>query len=323
MSTVKANPKNVIHFHFYSLEFFPYKRLEDKTDSNTILKDVITYITTEKRNDRGHLIDRNRERPNEESRELFMTNAVFMYKERRIRCSIALLRTGKKPQIKPIDKFKLIPMSDIGTPAEVTHFFIDFSKKKAVLCVEYNYHGPRVSDIEYYLRNVAHDTLKLSKKTDVNLYMETPIDDALSSFRNVLNIDIKMNPKSITQMDNDIVGKYYSSMVNIDNVLKPKFIKIEAMFQTSGRSISSSQINRKANGMFREMLNRFKGRPHNKECFENFVVKYEDKEGKEEVFNLLKGKKEIEKEVDLSKITRNRHWYELIEEDFNEFVDSL
>ena len=324
MNTIKApNPLSTIRFHFYSLKFEPYKGIEQETDSTRILKDVITYITVKKQEGKGHLIDRNHERPNEERRELFMTNAVFMYKERRIRCSIALLRSGKKPLIKPIDKFQLIPISDIGTIAEETHFFIDFSKDKAVICVEYNYHGPRISDIEYYLRNVARDTLKLSKKTDVNLYMDTSIDDALSLFKNVLNMDIKMNPKSITQMDKDIVGKYFSSIVNIDNVLKPKYIKLEAMFQTPGKSITSSQLNNKANGMFRDLLLKFKGRPFNIDCFENFVVKYEDKEGNEDVFNLLKGKKEIVREVDFKLITRKRHWYELIEKDFDEFVNSL
>lgn len=53
------------------------------------------------------------------------------------------------------------------------------------------------------------------------------------------------------------------------------------------------------------------------------MVKYEDKDGQEEVFNLLKGKKELVREVDLKKITKLRQWYELIETEFNEFVDSI
>jgi hypothetical protein len=51
-------------------------------------------------------------------------------------------------------------------------------------------------------------------------------------------------------------------------------------------------------------------------------VKYEDKDGKEEVFNLLKGKKELIKYID-GKITNTRQWYELIEADFDEFIQTL
>jgi hypothetical protein len=52
------------------------------------------------------------------------------------------------------------------------------------------------------------------------------------------------------------------------------------------------------------------------------VVRYEDKEGNEEVFNLLKGKKELLKYMD-GKISNTREWYQLIESDFDEFIQTL
>jgi hypothetical protein len=75
--------------------------------------------------------------------------------------------------------------------------------------------------------------------------------------------------------------------------------------------------------MIINFINKFKTRPTNIDAFDNFVVKYEDKDGNEELFNLLKGKKEIIKEIDLRKITKARHWYELIEPDFNDFINSI
>ncbi len=312
-----------IRFHFYSLKFTTYNDIKNDYNSNTILKDIITYITIKKNEGKGHLIDRNHNRINEDRRELFMTSAVFMHRERRIRCSIALLRSGKKPKLKPIDKFKLVPISSMGSIAEETHFFIDFSKEKAIICLEYNYHGPRISDIEYYFRNVARDTLKLSKSTDVEMYMDTSIDDTLGRLKNVLNMDIKIQPKNLAQMDTILVGKYFTGINSIGNFLKPKFLKLEAMFQTPGRSVESSEINKSANNMVLDLLRTFKGRPFNIDCFDSFVVKYEDKDGQEEVFNLLKGKKEVIKEIDLGTINKNRQWYELIENDFDEFVNSL
>ena len=75
-----------------------------------------------------------------------MTGAIFMHKERRIRCSIALLRPGRKPKLKPVDEYKLVSLSTIGIVAEETHFFIDFSKDKTVICLEYNHH-----DLEFLI----------------------------------------------------------------------------------------------------------------------------------------------------------------------------
>jgi len=116
-----------IRFHFYYLSFTPYDNLEDSHDSNTILKDVITFISNEMLANKGYLIDRNLNRDNELPRELFMTSAVFMPREKRIRCSIALLRSGRVPKIKPVDKFMLISLEQMGgSIAEETHFYIDY-----------------------------------------------------------------------------------------------------------------------------------------------------------------------------------------------------
>lgn len=313
-----------IKFNFFYLRFKPYNGLQSEYDSNTILKDVITFISNEKLKNRGYLIDRNYNRPNELPRELFMTNAVFMPRERRIRCSIALLRAGRVPQIKPEDNFELIPIEEMGgSIAEETNFFIDYSRKTAVVCVEYNYHGPRISDIEYYLRNIARYKLRLSKSTEVGMYMDSSIDKTLNNLKNVLNIDIKLQPKKIAEMDKDIVGQYFTGINSIGHNLKPNFIKLEAMFQSPGRNVISSSFNKEANSMVETLLKRFKSKPMNIDCFDNFVVRYEDKDGEEEVFNLLNGKKEIVKEIDFKKHRKKRHIYEIIENDFDEFMESL
>lgn len=311
-----------IKFHFYSLKFTPYK--DDSTNtSNSILTQVITYLTLELGKGHGYLIDRHQGRDSEGARELFMTSAVFMHKEKRIRCNLALLRSGRVPMLKPADKFKLVPLDTTqGSIAEQTHFFIDFSRGYGVICVEFNYNGPRITDIEYYLRNVARDQIRLSKVTDVELFMDTSIDKALLELKNVLNMDIKIQPRKLAQMDTELVGKYFTGINSIGNYLKPKFIKLEAMFQTPGNLVKSAQINKEANTMVLELLNKFKARPFHIDCFENFVIKYEDKDGQEEVFNLLRGKKEVIKQVDLRKISKARHWYELIEKEFDEFMES-
>lgn len=71
------------------------------------------------------------------------------------------------------------------------------------------------------------------------------------------------------------------------------------------------------------MLTRFRGRSFNIDAFDAFLFKYEDKDGNEEIFNLLSGKKEIILNVDLKKITRSKDWYALIINDFNTFMETL
>lgn len=312
-----------VKFQYFSLKFTPLNHLSDKYDSNDIMRNVVTYISKKLQEEQeGHLIDRHEGRSNS-MRELFMNRAVFLPREKRIRCSMALLRSGRVPLLKPKEQFKLVSMKTLGTIAEETHFFIDYNKGFSVICIEYQHNGPRLSDIEYYFRNVAQKVLKQSKATEVNLYMDVSIDKALSNLRNVLNMDIKVQPKNLPQLDTDIQGKYFSGMNNIANTLKPKYIKIETLFQTPGKGIKSTELNKEANKMFIEMLQRFKGRSFNIDAFDSFVVKYEDKEGAEEVFNLLNSKREFVIDVDLKKITRSKDWYALIEDDFNALMATL
>ena len=75
--------------------------------------------------------------------------------------------------------------------------------------------------------------------------------------------------------------------------------------------------------MVTEMLQRFKGRSFNIDAFDAFVVRYEDKEGNEEIFNLLNSKRELILNVDLKQITKSKDWYSLVEEDFSTFISTL
>lgn len=309
-----------VKFFYFSLKFTPLKSY-DNLNSSDIIKNVITYISQKLIKDKlGHLIDKHETRDNSR-REMFINRAVFVHNERRIRCSMALLRSGRKPLLKPKDKFTLISIDEYGIDSivEETHFFIDFSKNTPIVCCEYQHFGPRMSDIEFYFRNVAHYVLRESKATDANFFIDAPIDETLEKMKNVLNFEVKIQPVNLNQLDTNLKNKYYSGFNTLASVLKPKFVKIETSFQTNEKGFESSSIDKPINKMVRDTLLAFKGRAFNMDAFDSFVVKYEDKEGNEEIFNLFKGKKEIILNLDIGAI-KNRDLYPLIKNDFDQFI---
>ena len=310
-------------YQLFKLKFTPIIGV-NKT-SKDIAVDVITYLTNKLLKDRqGHLIDRHEDQKNKR-RELFMNRAVFIPKDRRIRCSLALLRSGKVPLIKPNETFRLVPISETlnGSIAEETHFFIDYSKGSVIICCEYNHHGPRMSDVQYYFRNIAHKVLREAKATEVTAFMERPIDETLEKLKNVLNIKIKIDPKDFDRLSPDIQNKYFSGMKTMGRVLNPKFIRLEAYFQSPGGGAKSEVLNVSANMMMRDLLRRMKGNQIDLDAFTHFEFDYEDKEGNEDVFNLLSGKKEIILEVDPKTVTSSKHWYDLVKSDLDNFISSL
>lgn len=323
MDSSKAKNLQSIRFNLHRLRFTPYKGLIEKHNSKSIIKAVFGYLNTELTNGRGHLINRTANRKTEEPRELFMTYAFTELKSSRILGTIALLRSGRLPQIKPAEKFTLIPMDkNQGEIAEQTHFFIDYSKSDCIICIEYNNNGPRLSDLEFYLRNVASDKLELARATTVETFMDSSLDDAIDSLVNVLNFDIKLQPQKLNNLETEMQG-YFTGMRNFAKDLKPKFLKVEASFQHQNRLLGRKEENKEANKMIKYLLNKFKSKPENLESFDDFVIKFENKLGHEEILNLLKGKKEFFKDVDLTTLKKVKDWYNLIESDLDIFVESL
>lgn len=313
-----------VKLHLSSLKFEPYAEFKGKHNTQSILKDTFSYLRTQRKLGQGHLIDRHEHRDKAESREIFMISHRMIPSERRIRCSMAVLRKGKQPKLKPTDRFKLLPISSMdGDIAEETHFFIDYSTSKCIICAEFNDKGPRLSDLEFYLRSVAGPSnLKIARATEVTAFFSNTLEETLADMANVLHMDVKFKPSDLAKMDADVRKNYYSNMENIGKMLKPKFFRIETYFQVPGAG-KSVKINNEANNWFRDMLNIFKTRNRNAKLFQNFEVKYEDKYGNEKFFNLLKNREFITINVDRKADVKNKEMYELIKPELSQFVASL
>lgn len=318
----KNNDIIITKFYLHKIKFTPRKLVSE--NSNEILTKVITFLNQEKTvNKKVYLIDKHHNRTEGPRRELFMYSAVFVPKSKRIKCAIALIDDRKKPMIKPKDTFDLVPFDTAkGSITELTTFFIDYSVSPAVMCVEYNHNGPRLSDIEYYFRNIAHDKLFLAKATTTTTYMNAGIDDMLESLYNVVNFEFKIKPQNVTYLDNDVKG-YMSGIANLGSRMQPKFIKVEAMYQTPGAKVKSTLLNKEANSLTRLLLNKFKTRPFHIEQFEDFEVKYINKDGEDAVFNLLSGKMEVIVETKKDEHLNTTQWYAKIESQFNDFINNL
>src|SRR5687767_6558588 len=109
-----------IRFHFFKITFTPYKDVTSQKSHN-ILTNVVTYLSQEMLAGKGLLVDRHEGRKNQEQRPLFVTNIYFMMREKRVVGSLALLRKGRIPYLKPAEKFTLIPLdTSQGEIAEQT-----------------------------------------------------------------------------------------------------------------------------------------------------------------------------------------------------------
>lgn len=222
--------------------------------------------------------------------------------------------------VKKDDSFQLIPLKDIaGVPVETTNFFIDYNKTPAIVCIEYNHNGPRMPDIEYYFRNISNDRIHLAKACKADVLMESNIEKTLQQLHNVLRFEFKVQPQSLAHLDKD-VSDYIHEISSLGKKFKPKFLKVEALFQTPGGKKILSPDNKDANTFIKFILNKFKNRPDNKNHFNNFEIKYEDENGEEAFFTLLKDKSELVIDFDFSTNPTTTQYYEVVKPQFDQFL---
>jgi hypothetical protein len=315
-------PKNPgsynVRFHFHSIRFTPYS--EQKKSSTDVLLELVAYISQEKSLGRAVLLTRYENGAPEDHREMFIDYVALTGPEKKIKFSIALFRKNNTPWVKPEDSIDLVPLNEInGSLVERTHFFIDYSREPAIVCVQYNHYGARFTDILFYLRFLSKNKLKISHGLLTQAFIDKPFEDTLTAMENVLRLELKMKPEYITYLDPK-VKHYYTGMVTLQNSLKPRILEFKAFYQTPGAKSTPLLKNIEANGFFKNMLNVFSKNSEQEDLFEHFEVDYKDKLGEDITFNLFKDKSGFDKEIDFKIASTTTKVYNLILEDFNEFL---
>jgi len=308
----------LVRFNFMEMQFVPLKEHSSLSSTQIILKivDAIRYQRSQKN---IIIFDRFKNRKNEPSRQLYIDHNSFEPTERRLKFSMALIRSGKQPLLKPSGSIDLVPFDkNIGEFTEVTHFFIDMKRPKAVVCVEFNDNGPRMTDVEYYFRAMSTEYLHLSKSLNAGMMMETNIDETINGLAGVFDFDMKIESKKYSEMDNDAKG-FLTEWGTLLTKLQPEFIRIEAFFQRKGKKANKPSNNPGMLTGLKHILKKL-GKPNNSDAFDKFVINYQDADGNVKKFDLFNTKSEISVMINLNQTIKTSAVYELIKSDFDRFL---
>jgi hypothetical protein len=314
--------KVIVKFHLFDFKFIPYTGI--KISSKSILVDCIKKINEEKTtNQTAIVIDRHENRGKEFPRNLFVSSAAYNLKEKKYKCRIALIREGKIPNLVNKENFTIAEFKKLDKHAivEITNFYIDVNGEIPVVCCEFNSNGPRINDIEYYFRQISsHKILGISKSCKAKIHMKTPVDDVLDSLADVLKFEIKAKPSRLNYLTNEVKGAFIGNMNALANTIEPKSIRIDAFFRERGKV--SGQRSKKAIAFVKRVLTAVQKDNKIAEDIDDFTLEFERKDGTEDVFNLLKGKVEIETNCSF-KETGNldtKELYENVSKEFNDYL---
>jgi hypothetical protein len=296
------NRKTNVTFNIFNLTLKPFKGEENLASSVKILKECVDYINNERtQHRRAVVIDRNGGKKNSEKRELFITSIAYSHNEGFYKGRIALLRNNRTPLIYNKEKYSISPLSELGESsiAETTHFIIDTSGNYPIFLFEYHHHGPRISDIEYYIRQITSKVLRSSTSCKVQIHMNFPIKDVLDNISDVLNFKIKANHKKLAFLNREIGESFIGNMQALANTVNPVTMRIEAFFRTKDTKIESKFKNFAAVKFVKKLLEKANNNDSVLDEIEEFYLEFERGDGTEDTINLLKGKVELIVSTDL------------------------
>lgn len=288
--------KTDIIFNIFDLNLKPFKGEENIASSIKILKECIDYINDERtKNGRAVVIDRNGGKIDSEKRELFITSIAYSHKDGLYKGRIALLRNNRTPLVYNKDNYSISPLSELGDAsiAETTHFLIDSSGSYPIFFYEYNYHGPRISDIEYYIRQITNKVLRSSTACKARIHMSITIKDVLDNISDVLNFRIKANHKKLAFLNKEIGESFIGNMQALANTVKPVTMRIEAFFRSRNSKVDSGYKNLAAVKFVKKLLETANNNDTVLDEIEEFYLEFEREDGSDDAINLLKGKVEL------------------------------
>ncbi|WP_303917516.1 hypothetical protein [Draconibacterium sediminis] len=322
-----AETTQIVKFNLFDFLFTPKVENERTDDSKSILKKCIDrinyeYTTTQK----AIVVDRNEGRKDEESRNLFVRIGAYSHRDKKYKCRIFLIRDAKLPTLVDKSNFRLTPLSLLGNHviAETTHFYIDMNGKDPIVCCEFNNLGPRISDIEYYFRQISsYQMLGISKACKAQIHMKMPIDDVLESMSDVLKFRIKSRPNRLKYLSSEVDDSFITNMNGLAGSVAPRVIRIDAFFRERGKSNKTKKKNNLAISFTKKVLNALKDDNKVADDIDDFYLEFEREDGSDSVFSLLNGKEEIIVEVQQGSqgIIDSKKLYQSVKVEFENYLN--
>lgn len=178
-------------FNYASIRLKPYNG--DESSSSQLLKKIIAILNSEDFPNSKKIIDRHENRKNSVNRKLVIISNRLEDKGQRCYGRIALIK-NKAPMLwggkDIIEEIKKVTNQQF---IEVTNYVIDFNTTgDPVIMFEFNNEGPWLSDIEYYLRQVAKE-FSIAKSTETSIHLKVSYEQLDRELNNVFSVVVKVN----------------------------------------------------------------------------------------------------------------------------------
>jgi hypothetical protein len=305
-------------FNYASIVLIPYAG--NKSSSNNLLKQLINKLNdTDFPND-SRILDRHKNHKNSAARNLVMISNHFTEKGTRCIGRIALIKNKNPIVWKGKDVIEEIKKEANQKFIDITNYIIHFSsiKDEAIIMHEFNSEGPRLSDIEYFLRQIA-TKFQIAKSVYLTLHLDTQFDDLAKNMTNIFGVTVKVKSSYSNQ------HLWLTSLKQLNDDSGFRDVRLEFYYKREKEPNGKYKKNVKGLDMSRNLLGWLKKDSRNIDYVEDLKMTYQASDDEKILdFDLLKNKTTSIIDIPLTegKIYKSDDYKTLVIKEFNYYLNT-
>jgi len=298
-------------FNYADLRLTPYTGSVE--NSTQLLKRIISHLNSSEFPKDKKILDRNKNQAGTISRELVMISNRFS--ERGVRCfgKIALIK-NKAPMLwrEGEDVVVSINRPENQKFIEVTHYLIHFDPNGTpIIAVEFNNEGPRLSDIQYYLRQIGKES-GIAKFIQSSLHLKIEYDQLDKQMRNIFSVVVKVKSVFSNRL------QWLKMLKDINDETGYKDIRIELGFKRKRGVNGNYEHNTLGTDFARSLIHWLKNKDTNIDYIDDLKMTYQNDDDEVLSLDFLKNK-----EVSIIKLQSGydpKDLREAVEEEFSHYL---
>lgn len=299
--------------YYYNLEFKYYVDYEPKSAFGYM--DIFKHISdVNKARDESRIIKHRNGR-------LFSSGFRYYASDKRLTGKLFYVREDVFPEIIKLSNEEIRDFQlDIDEGMlETTHFVLDYSKSIPLLAIEYNHHGARITDLEYYLKKFGRSE-RIATNCDVTMIVQDRLKDISRRINRLQKLQVRVHRDNIARIKS-ASSELGSALFHAQNFSLSD--EVELILRFDYRNKTSTTV---IKDIVKDMISKFKSDKNAMNDFNKFEIKAEDEDrnNKLEVFDLLVDKVRsdiVTKKKIKSRVIYSKDFYEKTCKSMNELFE--
>jgi hypothetical protein len=254
-------------FNYASFSLAPYSG--ETGSSSNLLKQVIQKLSDKDFPHDKKVIDRHINRKDTASRKLVIISNKFGENGTRCFGKIALIKNKAPLLWSGSDIVEEIEKEENKQFIEITNYCVHFSSgSDPIVMFEFNSEGPRLSDIEYYIRQIAKE-FRLAKNIQTVLHLKISYEQLDSKLSNVFGMTVKVNSANNNKIN------WLKALKNINDDAGYKDIRLEFYYNRVKEQTGKFQKNIRGLDFARQIINWLKHDGKNIKYIDDLKMTYQ------------------------------------------------